>query len=203
MANGQMNRGQKAVNDSPPNPSLFRQDAHRAKVEASTGAGANPAPAKRHQPDPGAAAAAAAMAAMHEHQMAAMFAANAAAGMAAMHTLPGLAQGLTGPSGPGPHLKDDKKEVSSSRGRAPAVRCGAGRGGCGEIRHQEVGPETRARGGGCVTMWVWVGGCVCCARSVGYDYWPFSCRPISSWSGGCLVYCVFVVETGRAEYVVA
>lgn len=65
-------------------------------------------PAKRHHPDP---AAAAAMAAMHEHQMAAMFAANAAAGMAAMHTLPGLAQGLSGPGGPGPHLKDEKVEV--------------------------------------------------------------------------------------------
>lgn len=65
-------------------------------------------PAKRHHPDPGAAAA---MAAMHEHQMAAMFAANAAAGMAAMHTLPGLAQGLAGPNGPGPHLKDEKVEV--------------------------------------------------------------------------------------------
>ena len=35
-------------------------------------------PAKRHHPDP---AAAAVMAAMHEHQMAAMFAANAVAGM--------------------------------------------------------------------------------------------------------------------------
>lgn len=66
-------------------------------------------PAKRHHPDPGAAAA---MAAMHEHQMAAMFAANAAAGMAAMQTLPGLAPGLAGPSGPGPHLKDEKVEVN-------------------------------------------------------------------------------------------
>ena len=65
-------------------------------------------PAKRHHPDP---AAAAVMAAMHEHQMAATFAANAVAGMAAMHTLPGLAQGLSGPGGPGPHLKDEKVEV--------------------------------------------------------------------------------------------
>lgn len=65
-------------------------------------------PAKRHHPDP---AAAAVMAAMHEHQMAAMFAANAVAGMAAMHTMPGLAQGLSGPGGPGPHLKDEKVEV--------------------------------------------------------------------------------------------
>lgn len=85
---------------SPPS----EQDTHRAKVEAS----ASMNPAKRHHPDPGAAAA---MAAMHEHQMAAMFAANAAAGMAAMHTLPGLAQGLAGPNGPGPHLKDEKVEV--------------------------------------------------------------------------------------------
>ena len=72
-------------------------------------------PAKRHHPDP---AAAAVMAAMHEHQMAAMFAANAVAGMAAMHTLPGLAQGLSGPGGPGPHLKDEKVEV---RGRCGGV----------------------------------------------------------------------------------
>lgn len=75
----------------------------------------NPA-AKRHHPDPGAAAA---MAAMHEqqhqHQIAAMFAANAAAGMAAMHNLPGLAQGLAGPGGPGPHLKDEKVEVGAAR----------------------------------------------------------------------------------------
>lgn len=70
-------------------------------------------PAKRHHPDP---AAAAVMAAMHEHQMAAMFAANAVAGMAAMHTLPGLAQGLSGPGGPGPHLKDEKVEVSGRCG---------------------------------------------------------------------------------------
>lgn len=62
-------------------------------------------PAKRHHPDP---TAAAAMAAMHEHQMAAIFAANAAGGMAAMHTVPGLAQEL---SGPGPHLEDEEKEV--------------------------------------------------------------------------------------------
>lgn len=56
------------------------------------------------------------MAAMHEHQMAAMFAANAAAGMAAMQSLPGLAPALAGPSGPGPHLKDDKMEVREARG---------------------------------------------------------------------------------------
>lgn len=82
----------------------FTQDAHRAKLDAAAGMN----PAKRHHPDP---AAAAAMAAMHEHQMAAMFAANAAGGMAAMHTLPGLAQGLSGPSGPGPHLSDEQVEV--------------------------------------------------------------------------------------------
>ncbi|CAM9131196.1 unnamed protein product [Ectocarpus sp. 12 AP-2014] len=82
------------------------QDEHRAKVEAAAPGMNNPA--KRHHPDPGAAAA---MAAMHEHQMAAMFAANAAAGMAAMQTLPGLAPGLAGPSGPGPHLKDEKVEA--------------------------------------------------------------------------------------------
>ncbi|CAM9544805.1 unnamed protein product [Ectocarpus sp. 6 AP-2014] len=82
------------------------RDEHRAKVEAAAPGMNNPA--KRHHPDPGAAAA---MAAMHEHQMAAMFAANAAAGMAAMQTLPGLAPGLAGPSGPGPHLKDEKVEA--------------------------------------------------------------------------------------------
>ena len=64
-------------------------------------------PTKRHHPDP---AAAAAMAAMHEHQMAAMFAANAAS-MAPMHALPGLAQAPPVPEGPGPHLKDEKVEV--------------------------------------------------------------------------------------------
>lgn len=75
-------------------------------------------PAKRHHPDP----AAAAIAAMHEHQMAAMFAANAAGGMSAMHTLPGVPQSLAGPGGPGPHLKDDKVEVSRPYGKN--VSCG-------------------------------------------------------------------------------
>lgn len=74
-----------------------------------TSLGVNANPAKRHHPDP---AAAAAMAAMHDHQMAAIYAANAAGGMAAMHTLPpGLAPSMTGPGGPGPHLKDEKMEV--------------------------------------------------------------------------------------------
>lgn len=66
--------------------------------------------AKPHHPDP---ATAAAMVAMHEHQMAAMFAANAAS-MAPMPTPPGMAQGLSGPEGPGPHLKDEKVEVKRS-----------------------------------------------------------------------------------------
>ncbi|CAM9497695.1 unnamed protein product [Ascophyllum nodosum] len=79
------------------------QDAHRAKLEAAAGMN----PTKRHHPDP---AAAAAMAAMHEHQMAAMFAANAAS-MAPMHALPGLAQAPPVPEGPGPHLKDEKVEA--------------------------------------------------------------------------------------------
>ncbi|CAN0366095.1 unnamed protein product, partial [Hapterophycus canaliculatus] len=86
---------------------ILDRDTHRAKVEAETPAATVTPVAKRHHPDP---AAAAAMAAMHEHQMAAMFAANAAAGMAAMQSLPGLAPALAGPSGPGPHLKDDKME---------------------------------------------------------------------------------------------
>lgn len=62
---------------------------------------------KPHHPDP---ATAAAMAAMHEHQMAAMFAANAAS----MAPMPGMNQGLSGPEGPGPHLKDEKVEVKRS-----------------------------------------------------------------------------------------
>lgn len=74
-------------------------------------------PAKRHHPDP---AAAAAMAAMHEHQMA-MLAANAAGSMAAMHTLPGMAPGMSGPGGPGPHLKDEKVEVGT--GMLSHFRC--------------------------------------------------------------------------------
>lgn len=100
---------------APPRPyRQFPQDVHRAKLDT---AGMNSA--KRHHPDP----AAAAMAAMHEHQMAAMFAANAAGGIAAMHTLPGLAQGLAGPGGPGPHLKDEKVEVRERVGVYGMASC--------------------------------------------------------------------------------
>lgn len=82
---------------------LSNKDVQRAKEEAAA-----LHPAKRHHPDP---AAAAAMAAMHEHQMAAMYAASAAGGMATLHALPGLTQSMSGPGGPGPHLKDEKIEV--------------------------------------------------------------------------------------------